>query len=231
MEQPLAQRMPRGLRDTRRWYRDVDPMSQVAGDLVDFVAANAGPKVLDVGCGLGGYSRALTQRGFECYGLDVVDEYVEVARRLGVRADRYDGDRLPLDDRSVDTVILLEVLEHLEDPGHLLREAARVTTRNVLITTPNCTQSFDSVPIEFTHMLDVDHRQFFTVDSLRQLLETTFPAVEVRQGFPLDEKIAGLVLPRPLMAVYLRLAARRLIRPGYYFRLLAQAWVADGTAH
>jgi 2-polyprenyl-3-methyl-5-hydroxy-6-metoxy-1,4-benzoquinol methylase len=91
--------MPRGLRDTRRWYRDVDPMSQVAGDLVDFVAANSGPKLLDVGCGLGGYSRALGQRGFECYGLDVVDEYVDVARRLGVRADRYDGDRLPLDDR------------------------------------------------------------------------------------------------------------------------------------
>jgi SAM-dependent methyltransferase len=204
-------------------------MSQVAPDLVDFVAERAGRRVLDLGCGLGGYSRALGERGFDCLGFDVVDEYVKVARAIGVRADVYDGERLPVEDGSVDTVILVEVLEHLEDPGTVLREAARVAARNVLITTPNCTQSFTSVPIEFTHMLDVDHRQFFTVDSLRELLDETFVRCEVTQGFPLDEKIAALVLPRALMSIYLRLARIGAVRPKYFFRLLAEAWVADGT--
>ena len=50
-----------------------------------------------------------------------------------------------------------------------------MASRNVLVTTPNCTQSFGSVPIEFGHMLDVDHRQFFTVDSLRELLADCLP--------------------------------------------------------
>ncbi len=116
--------MPRGLRDTRTWYRSVDPRSQVDPALVAFVAERAGKRVLDLGCGLGGYSLALGERGFDCYALDVVDEYVEAARGIGVRADRYDGGRLPLEDDSVDTVILLEVLEHLEEPATVLARPA-----------------------------------------------------------------------------------------------------------
>ena len=35
--EPLAGRMPRGLRNTRTWYRGVDPMSQVDPALVAFM--------------------------------------------------------------------------------------------------------------------------------------------------------------------------------------------------
>jgi SAM-dependent methyltransferase len=223
--EPRAHDMPRGLRDSRSWYRGLDPMSQVDPELVDFVAARAGQQVLDLGCGLGGYSRALAERGFDCRALDVSDEYVEAARALGVRAERYDGERVPLADGAVDTVILIEVLEHLDDPGALLDEAARVARRNVLVTTPNCTPRFPPATIEFSHMLDIDHRQFFTVDSLRELLAARFERCEVAQSHPLDEQIAALVLPRALMSVYVRLARRGVVRPRWYSRLLAEGWV------
>jgi 2-polyprenyl-3-methyl-5-hydroxy-6-metoxy-1,4-benzoquinol methylase len=219
-----ATSMPRGVRDSSTWYREVDPMSQVDPALVDFVAERAGRRVLDLGCGLGGYSRALGERGHDCYALDVVDDYVERARGLGVRADVYDGERLPLDDRAVDTVVLIEVLEHLADPAALLREAARVARESVLVTTPNCTQSFGPVPIEFGHMLDSDHRQFFTVTSLRELLDATFERSEVVESHPLDEMIADLVLPRPLPGLYRGLARVGAARPRYFERLLGQGW-------
>ena len=222
-----ATRMPRGLRDTRTWYRDADPMSQVDPALVRFVAERAGRRVLDLGCGLGGYSRALGEQGFDCHALDVVEEYVQAARSIGVRADRYDGERVPLGDRSVDTVILIEVLEHLEDPEALVREAARVSAGNVLVTTPNCTQSFGSVPVEFSHMLDVDHRQFYTVDSLRDLLRTSFERFEVVQSHPLDAMLANLVLPRGLGRLYRGVARLGLARPRYFSRLLGQGWVGS----
>jgi SAM-dependent methyltransferase len=221
--------MPRGLRDTRTWYRDADPMSQVDPALVTFVAERAGRRILDLGCGLGGYSHALGERGFEPYGLDVVDEYVAAARELGVRADRYDGRRLPLGDRSVDTVILIEVVEHLEHPEALLREAARVSSDNVLVTTPNCTQSFGSVPVEFSHMLDLDHRQFFTADSLEALLRASFERCQVVQSHPLDPMLANLVLPRGLGRVYRGMARMGLARPRFFSRLLGQAWVDGGA--
>ena len=73
-------------------------MDQVDCALVDFAAAHAGPRVLDLGCGLGGYTQALAERGCEVRALDVSDEYVERARALGVAAEIYDGERMPLED-------------------------------------------------------------------------------------------------------------------------------------
>jgi SAM-dependent methyltransferase len=218
--------LPRGPRDSRSWYRDADPMGQVDYALVDFVEAHAGPVVLDVGCGLGGYSKALGERGFECRGLDVVEEYVARARGLGVRADTYDGTRLPVADGGVDTVILVEVLEHLDDPRELLLEARRVARRNVLVSTPNCTQSFDPVPIEFSHMLDLDHRRCYTVSSLRELLEDVFPSSVVEQVAPLDSRIAGLVLPPLLRPVHRALDRAGLLRPRFFSRLVGRGDVA-----
>jgi SAM-dependent methyltransferase len=224
---PTAQRdvyaLPRGPRDTRSWYRDADAMEQVDHALVDFVAEHASGTILDLGCGLGGYSKALSDRGFDVVAYDVVPEYVERARALGVRAERYDGVRLPLPDDAVDTVFLLEVIEHLEDPAPLLREARRVARGDVLVTTPNCTQSFGRVPIEFSHMLDVDHRQYFTEDSLRELLDGVFGSSVVEQVAPLDRALAGLVLPRVLRPLYRWLDRRGLVRPRYFFRLRGRA--------
>jgi SAM-dependent methyltransferase len=153
----------------------------------------------------------------------VVPEYVERARQLGVRADLYDGGRLPLEDGSVDTAILLEVIEHLERPAELLAEARRVSRRNVLLSTPNCTQSFGRVPVEFSHMLDVDHKQFFTVDSLTTLLNEVFGSCVVEQVAPIDRNLAGIVLPRPLRPLYRMLDRFGAAKPRYFFRLRAQA--------
>jgi 2-polyprenyl-3-methyl-5-hydroxy-6-metoxy-1,4-benzoquinol methylase len=213
----------RGPRDTRSWYRDADPMEQVDDALVDFVLEHAGRSVLDLGCGLGGYSKALAERGLDVQALDVESEYVERARSLGVDAGVYDGEHVPLADGSVDTVILLEVVEHLDDPGRLLREARRVARRNVLVTTPNCTQDFGEVPVEFTHMLDVDHRQFFTEASLRRLLDEVFGSSVVEQVAPIDRHLAGLVLPRPLRPVHRWLDSAGLAKPRFFFRLRGRA--------
>ena len=215
--------MRRGPRDTRSWYRDADPMEQVDAALVDFVAAHAGHTVLDLGCGLGGYSRALADRGFEVRALDVVPDYVERARSIGVDAGLYDGETLPLEDGSVDTVILLEVLEHLDDPARLLREARRVARGGVLVTTPNCTQDFGAVPVEFSHMLDVDHRQFFTETSLKRLLDDTFGSSVVEQSAPIDRHLAGVVLPQPLRALHRWLDSAGVVKPRFFFRLRGRA--------
>jgi SAM-dependent methyltransferase len=215
--------LPRGPRDTRAWYRDANPLEQVDYALVDFVSQYAGRSVVDLGCGLGGYSKVLGERGFAVRGFDVVPEYVERARALGVQAELYDGRRLPLADGSVDTVILLEVIEHLEDPAPLLEEARRVAGQSVLITTPNCTQSFGRVPVEFSHMLDVDHRQFFTEESLTALLERVFGSCEVEQVSPIDRNLAGLVLPRPLRPLYRLLDRLGAAKPRYFTRLRARA--------
>jgi SAM-dependent methyltransferase len=215
--------MPRGPRDSRSWYLDADPLDQVDYALVDFAAAHAAHEVLDLGCGLGGYSLELGRRGFAVRGLDVSAEYVERARGLGVEADVYDGAALPLDDGAVDTVVMLEVIEHLDDPAALLAEAKRVARRNVLLSTPNSTQSFGTTPVEFSHMLDLDHRRTFTVDSLRELLDGVFGSSHVEQTAPVDARLAAAILPGVLRPPYRWLARAGLAKPRFFTRLLARA--------
>lgn len=216
--------MPGGVRDTQNWYLNVDPLKVVDHSLVDFVFEHGGMELLDLGCGVGGYAKTLVSRGRKVIALDVNEEYVSVAKRIGVDASAFDGLNIPLPDKSVDTTLMIEVLEHIAAPERLLSELRRVTRRNLIVTVPNCTQAFKA-PLVFHHMLDMDHKNFFTRDSLRALLAPAFRTVSVTQVKPIDVTLAGEFLPPWLLRLW-KLAYRfGKIKDRYYFRLIAEATV------
>ena len=214
--------MPEGLRDSKSWYLNVDPFSIVDHSLVDFVHQHGGQALLDLGCGLGGYAKLLESRGRNVVALDVNEEYVAAAARLGVNAKLYDGRKIPLPDKSVDTIFMIEVMEHIPQPEQLLAELRRVARRNLIVTVPNCSYAF-SAPVVWSHMLDTDHKNFFTMDSLRTLLSSEFRSVEITQVVPSDAAMAKDLLPPWLLRIWT--AARRFgyIKDRYYFRLIAEA--------
>src|SRR5204863_5941238 len=104
------------------------------------------------------------------------------AASLGVPALAVDG-ALPLADRSVDTLMMIEVLEHVPDEaiGPLLEEVRRVVRTNVLVTVPDCgdVSRMREVGVTCEHFLASDHVQFFTASSLGALLGKFFPKVEI----------------------------------------------------
>jgi SAM-dependent methyltransferase len=222
MAQTLSEGPPPGPRDSTQWYLGVDPLSVVDHSLLGYVHEHGGRDLLDLGCGLGGYARLLGQQGHVVKALDVNPDYVRAARDLGVDAETYDGDTIPLPDDAVDTIFMIEVLEHVPDPGRILPELLRVARRNVIITVPNNTQSF-TAPVEWSHMLEVDHKNFFTRDSLAVLLQTTFASVEVTEVSPIDGTLARDLLPRWLWVFHRALAKVGLVRDRHYFRLVANA--------
>jgi ubiquinone/menaquinone biosynthesis C-methylase UbiE len=211
-----------GLRDTQTWYLDVDPLKIVDQSLVEYVFHHGGHELLDLGCGLGGYAKTLQSRGRNVIALDVNEKYVEIAKRLGVDARLYDGRRIPLDDKSVDTIFMVEVMEHIANPELLIAELHRVARRNLIVTVPNCTQTF-SAPLVFHHMLDVDHKTFFTIGSLRELLSPPFRDVQITQVMPIDSTLAGEFLPPWLLRVWRAAHKRGFIKDRFYFRLIANA--------
>jgi SAM-dependent methyltransferase len=91
-------------------------------------------KVLDVGCGNKPYIKIIEP---------VCEEYIGLDRSISLYGtDAVDiigsADKLSFDDASLDTVVSFQVLEHLSEPEHFIREAYRVLKPDgkLLLTTP-----------------------------------------------------------------------------------------------
>lgn len=100
-----------------------------------WVADNASGRILDIGCADRWIERRLPP-GSDYIGLDYP---VTGAQLYGARPDLFaDAARLPLTDASIDTVTILEVMEHLRQPREALQEIARVLRPHgrLLLTMP-----------------------------------------------------------------------------------------------
>jgi 2-polyprenyl-3-methyl-5-hydroxy-6-metoxy-1,4-benzoquinol methylase len=89
-------------------------------------------RVLDLGAGMGGFAVAMQSAGERIVAFDYNFAYCEIAR---TRAKRYDldlaalvgaGEALPFASKSFHVVTCWDVLEHVQEPTHLLCEIARV---------------------------------------------------------------------------------------------------------
>lgn len=209
-------------RDTKTFYEHVPP-DQVARQLISFARKYAGKEILDLGCAVGNYSRRLASLGYRVKGADINPEYIRIARERGVDAYVIEGDVLPFPDRSFDSVLLFEVLEHLPDPDRVLREAARVARKNVILTAPNSERvsELQRMGLLYEHFGDLDHRNFFTPESMSKLLEKHFSRVDVRRGDGMNP--LALMPWKPVRLLGTGLTRLGLLRPRFYFRLFAVA--------
>lgn len=95
-----------------------------------------GQRILEIGCGTGIFLDVLHGAGFDVTGIDASPAMLEAARqRMGGKADLHLGDagHLPFDDNDFDFCVLLTVLEFCPDPALVLREAARVAKKALLV--------------------------------------------------------------------------------------------------
>ena len=210
-------------RSSAQYYSGINGPTKAKQSIVDFCRDRAGKTILDLGCATGNYCLALEELGFECIGVDINREYVDIARKRGVRALPIDGS-LPFSEKSFDTIIMLEVLEHVEDLDKLLCEVKRVARKNVLLTVPNNTgyELLRQHKLTFEHMLEDDHVNFFTKDSLNALLAQYFPLCSIKEDEP--------IFPHGLLPWYLRkpisLCIRfSLVKALVYFRLYAECHI------
>jgi 2-polyprenyl-3-methyl-5-hydroxy-6-metoxy-1,4-benzoquinol methylase len=202
-----------GLLHREHIYSSGYPLEQPSGDclslLLDYL--KPGSSLLDVGCGIGAYCDALQERGFSWIGCETnaacLDELGK--RRRPHRAIRipllpWSRQRLPACDREFDAVMAIEVLEHIRKPDPFLAEIARVSRHQAIFSVPN----MEILPfmadrlVAPWHLLEGDHRNFFTRFNLRPLLEKYFRRVEVldysRHPLPSPD---GLPLPYHLFAL------------------------------
>jgi len=124
-----------------RWYQLILKMM----NLVDLDFSKAGTTILEVGCGIGGFSIFASKECEDVNGLDIGKTRINMANKLRKSVGRKvgfvvgDAQFLPFRDGSYDIVICSETLEHIPDYRKAFHELVRVTKKlgYVIITVPN----------------------------------------------------------------------------------------------
>ena len=154
-----------------------------------------GNRVLDAGCGGGGYVAYLTSRGFESVGLEANQDFLALGLQRRPPIDVVAGDitAMPFEDDSFDTVLCFDVLEHIADESKALLELARVARRRLLLAVPLEEIDLRTVNLTFLHYQDTTHVRYYDTGQLRRSLRTKFPDAEITM-------IEHLAVPRSAAA-------------------------------
>lgn len=125
--------------------------------------------IYDLGCGTGRLVHALRQRGYQAFGIDrVAGEHIIAADLNGA---------LPVDSDSVDLVISLANVEHLDNPSMNLKEIHRILrpTGTLVLTTPSTAAKpvleYLAFRLQWIDPAEIlDHKTYFSKKRLAQYL-------------------------------------------------------------
>jgi 2-polyprenyl-3-methyl-5-hydroxy-6-metoxy-1,4-benzoquinol methylase len=141
-------------------------------------------RVLEMGCATGYFTKVLGERGCKVVGVEIDPEAAALAEQWAERVVVGDVDEEApwetIDDESFDVVTFGDVLEHLRDPLATLRKAVTKLKPEgfIVASLPNVahgdvrlTLLHGSFPYRDIGLLDRTHLRFFTLQSVRELLE------------------------------------------------------------
>ncbi|MFT3886300.1 MAG: class I SAM-dependent methyltransferase [Flavobacteriales bacterium] len=131
-------------------------------------------RLIDVGCGGGGFLRCAAERGWEAHGTEYGAATVETLREQGFHMRQGPLDAANYEAGSFDVVVSIEVLEHVIDPREELRQMHRILRPGGLlyITTPNFNALTRRLTgSRWTVVAYPEHLTLFTAASLHGLLE------------------------------------------------------------
>ncbi len=84
--------------------------------------------IIDLGCGEGITLGKIVKAhpNSQVYGIDVLEENIEICKNYDLPVKKGECDNIDLPDNSVDAVVFMEVIEHLEDPTATINEIYRI---------------------------------------------------------------------------------------------------------
>lgn len=155
-------------------------------------ATPPGSRVLDIGSGPGGIAGELLKK--RC-GVTVVDQHAPIVNNSNIEVITQNLDEpLRFDLRSFDTLLLLDVIEHLKDPEQFLQQLRAQfdhTPKRLILTTPNVAFIVQRVMLmlgQFNYgkagILDRTHTRLFTFRTVKQLLRDAGFRIKSVRGVP-----------------------------------------------
>lgn len=157
-----------------------------------------GQRVLDVGCGNGGFLLKAREAGWEVMGVDPDPEAVTTARQQGLEVrlgsiEVFDGES-----GLFDAITLSHVIEHVHDPKSVLADVYRLLKSGgtLYLDTPNIQSRGHRIFRYHWHGVDAPrHLVLFNLKGLQQILDQTgFTVVEfqLRRAAPIGFWLCSL---------------------------------------
>jgi trans-aconitate methyltransferase len=98
----------------------------LANDVLEWLAARPGERILDLGCGDGHLTARIAATGATVVGVDSSPEMAAAARSIGVPADEGDAESLPYPNSAFDAVFSNAALHWVRDHDAMMAEVRRV---------------------------------------------------------------------------------------------------------
>lgn len=135
-------------------------------------------RLFEIGCGSGQLLKAAHDRGWDVAGVEVAPDAVRWAVE-NLSLEIFEGDFLELnfEPESYDAVVMLNVIEHVDDPQPFLNKAAEILKPGgfLLMRTPNLDLWYNMARIKkglpIVSGLTTHHFYYFNLDSLAPLLK------------------------------------------------------------
>jgi 2-polyprenyl-6-hydroxyphenyl methylase/3-demethylubiquinone-9 3-methyltransferase len=120
--------------DPESEFRPLHEINPLRLDWINGLAPLHGKRVLDVGCGGGILSDAMARRGAQVLGIDLATKSLRVAQlhALEAQTPRVEYREVSVEalaaeqPGSFDTITCMEMLEHVPDPGSVVRACAQL---------------------------------------------------------------------------------------------------------
>ncbi len=133
---------------------------------------NSSLRILDLGCGTGGFLNKLKKKYKKAVGLDISSVMLAIAKKkypkLADNLIRGTAENLPFPENSFDVVFIRVALHHFQDPKKSLKEIQRVLTdKGQLIFLEPCSDFFI---LKFKAKKFLKHHYSFTKKEIENLL-------------------------------------------------------------
>jgi len=112
--------------DPESYGRDGAFVHELAGGVLEWLAAQPGERILDLGCGDGQLTERIAASGASVVGIDSSPAMVAAARARGIKADQGAAEKLPYPDQIFEAVFSNAVLHWVRGQDEMLSQVHRV---------------------------------------------------------------------------------------------------------